>query len=147
MLNHSSSLSAPTGVKLDAVGKIYVADWANYRIRKVDTNRIISTVAGNGVPGFGGDGGPAASASLNLPTDIGVDAKGSLYIADWFNLRVRVVDSSGTINTYAGTGNSGYNGNGLAATATNIFPASVAIDANGVLYVADQTSYRIRKIH
>lgn len=140
-------LSAPTGVKLDIAGNLYIADWANYRIRKVDTNGVISTVAGNGVPGFGGDGGPATAANLNSATDVATDAKGNLYIADFLNLRVRVVDPSGTINTYAGTGAGGYNGNGLAATATNITPSAVATNADGVLYFTDEGSYRVRKVH
>ncbi|HUM04522.1 MAG TPA: hypothetical protein VLT90_03615 [Terriglobales bacterium] len=140
-------LGTPTAVKLDRVGNLYIADWANNRIRKVDTSGIISTIAGIGISGFAGDGGPAISARLSFPTDIAVDAKGKVYIADMFNHRIRIVDPTGTINTYAGTGVSDYNGNSLAATATNVFPAAITTDAKGVVYFSDQGSFRIRKIH
>jgi len=84
---------------------------------------------------------------LNLPLDVGVDAKGNVYIADSSNDRVRVVNSSGTISTLAGTAGGGYNGNGLPATSTNIFPSAVNVSPKGVVYVTDLGSYRVRKIH
>jgi len=137
----------PTAITLDHAGNLYIADWLNQRIRKVNSNGIITTVAGNGTQGFGGDGGPGTSAMLSLPLGMAADAKGNLYIADWSNFRVRIVDPSGTINTYAGTGNYGYNGNNLPATATNMDPAAVATDAKGKVYLADMGSFRVRKIH
>lgn len=141
-----ASLGEPTGLAIDSTGSLYIADWLNNRIRKVDTSGIISTVAGNGIAGFGGDGGPATSAMLFLPLDVAVDRQGDLYIADWVNLRVRVVDRSGTIETVAGSGGSGYNGDGLPATQTNLFPNGLTV-RNGAVYVSDQGSYRIRKVH
>ena len=140
-------LNFPTGLAIDRFGQLYIADWLNYRIRKVDTSGIISTVAGNGIPGFGGDGGPATSAMLSLPADVAVDAKDNFYIADWGNLRVRSVNAAGTIQTYAGTGGFGYNGNNLTANQTTVFPQGLAIGPSGVVYVSDGGSYRVRKIH
>jgi sugar lactone lactonase YvrE len=139
-------LNFPYGVAVDSAGNLYISDWLNQRIRKVDTSGIISTVAGTGIEGFSGDGGPATSAELNLPEDVAVDRSGNLYIADWVNFRVRVVNSAGTINTLAGSGGFGYNGDGLPATQTNLFPLGLAI-SNGVVYVTDQSSYRVRAVH
>jgi sugar lactone lactonase YvrE len=139
-------LFLPNGVAVDSAGNVYISDWLNDRIRKVDTSGIISTVAGTGTSGFGGDGGPATSALISLPEDVAVDNKGNFYIADWTNLRVRVVNPSGTIETLAGSGSSGYNGNNLPAKQTNVFPFGLAVGSNGAVYVADQGSYRVRKI-
>ena len=137
----------PTGIAVDNAGNLYIADWLNNRVRKVDTSGIISTAAGNGTQGFGGDGGPATSAMLSLPSDVAVDAKGNFYIADWINFRVRVVNASGIIQTLAGSGGYGYNGEGLPATQANVFPSGVAVGPNGTVYFADQSSYRVRTIH
>ena len=139
-------LLLPNGLAFDPGGNLYISDWLNYRIRKVDSTGTISTVAGTGQSGFSGDGGPATSAMLNLPYDVVFDSTGHLYIADWINFRVRVVDLSGTINTYAGTGGFGYNGNNLPATQTNVFPSGLALSATDVLYVSDQGSNRVRRI-
>jgi sugar lactone lactonase YvrE len=135
----------PIGVAVDGAGNVYISDWLNYRIRKVDTAGIISTVAGTGTAGFSGDGGPATSAMVSLPTDVAVDAKGNFYIADWDNYRVRMVNSSGTIETMAGTGNFGYNGNNLPANQTNLLPIGLAVASGGV-YVSDNGSFRVREI-
>lgn len=139
-------LGEPTGIAIDNLGDLYIADWLNSRIRKVDPSGIISTVAGDGIYGFGGDGGPATSAMLFLPLDVAADDKGDFYISDWLNHRVRMVNGSGIIETVAGTGNIGYNGDGLPAALTNLFPAGLVI-RNGAVYVSDQDSYRIRRIH
>lgn len=140
-------LFLPTGVSVDREGNLYICDWLNERIRKVDTAGIISTVAGTGAEGYNGDGGPATSATLTLPTDVAVDAKGNFYIADWDNLRVRVVNSSGTIETLVGTGEFGYNGNNLPARQTTVFPFGLAFSPSGDLYVADEGSFRVREVH
>jgi trimeric autotransporter adhesin len=140
-------LFLPNGVTLDAEGNVYISDWLNDRIRKVDTAGIISTVAGNGLEGFSGDGGPATSAMLTLPSDVAVDSRGNLYIADSDNGRVRIVDPSGTIETFAGSGDFGYNGNNLPANQTNLFPTGLAIaNDNDAIYIADEGSFRVRKI-
>ena len=139
-------LALPREIAIDGSGNLYIADWLNNRVRKVDTNGIITTLAGNGVQGFGGDGGPASQAMLDLPSGVAADASGNVYIADWINYRVRVVDSSGTINTFAGSGRYGYNGNDDLATNANMLPESVAVRGEN-LYVIDDSTYRIRKVH
>jgi sugar lactone lactonase YvrE len=139
-------LFIPIGVAVDRAGNLYISDWLNDRIRKVDANGIISTVAGNGVFGFSGDGGPATSAALFEPTDVAVDSRGNIYIADWINFRIRVVDASGTINTFAGSGGFGYNGNDVRASKVNVFPNGIAVRDN-ILYFSDDGTYRIRKVH
>ena len=139
-------LAFPMAVAVDNAGNLYIADWLNNRIRKVDTNGIISTVAGNGLAGFSGDGGPATSAMIWSDLDVAVDTKGNFYIADSSNFRIRMVDASGTIHTLAGSGDEGYNGNALPANATNLFPVAVAVSPAGVVYVTDNGSYRLRKV-
>ncbi len=139
-------LSEPNGVAVDGDGNLYISDWLNNRIRKVGTSGTISTIAGNGTAGFGGDGGPATSAMVNNTEDVAVDARGNLYIADTFNSRIRVVNRAGIIQTLAGTGNFGYNGDGLTAIKTNLDPTSLAI-RNAAVYTSDSASFRVRKIH
>lgn len=141
----SATLSNPQGVAVDSVGNIYIADTYNNRIRKV-SNGIITTVAGNGSPGFSGDGGPATGASLYEPVGVAVDASGNLYIADSANNRIRKV-SSGTITTVAGNGKAAFAGDGGLATAASLsYPAQVAVDSAGNLYIADQNNNRVREV-
>jgi uncharacterized protein (TIGR03437 family) len=141
----NASLDNPTGVAVDSAGNIYIADTANGRIRKV-SGGMITTIAGNSTFGFSGDGGPAASASLNLPAAIAVDSAGNLYIADLANQRIRKV-TNGTITTVAGNGNRGFSGDGGPATSASISgPAGVAVDPVGNLYIADTGNNRIRKV-
>src|SRR5581483_8617362 len=128
----SASLSAPTGITVDPAGNLYIADYANSRIRRVDASSgIISTVAGNGFSGFGGDGGPATGALLAKPEDIAVDANGSLYIADSGNFRIRKVDAaSGIISTVAGNGTFGFSGDGGPATSASLStPTGIRVDS------------------
>lgn len=140
-------LNAPYGVSLDSSGNIYIADTQNAVVRKVDTSGKITTVAGNGMQGFSGDGGLAISASLWAPTRAVMDRNGNLYIADSFNQRIRKVDNAGIITTYAGTGDFGYNGDGIPATSAQLNgPYSVAVDGAGDVYIADSFNYRIRKV-
>jgi sugar lactone lactonase YvrE len=139
-------LGFPMAVAVDKSGNLYIADWLNSRIRKVDTTGIISTVAGTGINGFSGDGGPATSAMIWSALDVAVDTKGNFYIADTSNFRVRKVDSAGTINTLAGSGDAGYNGNALPATATNMFVETVGVSPDGTVYLWDGASYRLRKV-
>ena len=87
----------PSGLAVDGSGNLYIAEYNNHRVRKVDTSGTITTVAGTGVKGFSGDNGPATEARLASPRDVAVDASGNLYISDVTNRRVRKVDSSGMI--------------------------------------------------
>jgi len=143
----SAELYNPGGVAVDSAGNIYIVDSYNQRIRKVDTSGNISTVAGNGTPGYSGDGGAATSAELYDPTGAAVDSAGNIYITDYFNNRIRKVDTSGKISTVAGTGAHGYSGdNGLATSAELYLPSYVAVDSAGNIYVADEGNNRIRKV-
>ncbi len=139
-------LGAPTGICVDSSGNLYIADNYNHRIRKVDANGIITTVAGNGFSGYygySGDGGPATQARLNDPQDICVDSSGNLYIAD--TNRIRKVDTSGIITTIAGNGEYGYSGDGGPAIQAKInFSRGICVDSFGNLYISETN--RVRKI-
>jgi uncharacterized protein (TIGR03437 family) len=143
----SASLKAPEGVAVDTAGNLYIADRDNYRIRKVSTNGIITTFAGNGTQGFSGDGGPALSASLNRPADLAFDNEGNLYVADTDNQRIREITTDGIIRTVAGTGNPNFTGDGgLAISATFRNPSAIAIDPARNIYIADADNNRLRRI-
>ncbi len=143
----AANLANPSGVAVDGTGNLYIADALNRRIRKVATNGIITTVAGNGTVGFSGDGGAATAASLNNPVGVAVDGTGNLYIADALNHRIRKVATNGIITTVAGNGTTSYNGDGGLATAAGLnYTASVVVDGSGNLYIADQGNHRIRKV-
>jgi trimeric autotransporter adhesin len=140
-------LAAPSKVTVDSAGNLYIADLYNHRIRKVTAEGTISTVAGNGKPGFSGDGHLATYAQLNSPIGIAVDSAGNLYIADAANSRIRKVTPEGTISTVAGNGRHDYSGDGgLAIEAQLGEPHGVVVDSVGNLYIADKSSYRICKI-
>jgi uncharacterized protein (TIGR03437 family) len=142
----AAKLNSPYGLAFDSSGNLYIADTSNNRIREVSTSGQITTIAGTGNSGFGGDGGPATSAQLAGPQGVGVDSSGNIYIADTGNNRVRRI-SGGTISTVAGTGVAGSSGdNGPATSATLNGPQGVMADTAGNLYVSDTNSYRIRKI-
>jgi len=141
----SAQLWSPNAVAVDSSGNLYIADVLNNRIRKVTPDGVISTVAGNGTPGFSGDGGPATSAALYCPNGVAVDSSGSLYIADTYDLRIRKVTSAGIISTVAGDGTSGFNGDGGSASSAQLCcPNGVAVDSSGDLYIADTSDHRIR---
>ena len=141
------------GITMDAAGNLYIADCYNHRVRKVDTNGIITTVAGNGTSGFTGDGGSAIEAQIDHPRDVAVDSAGNLYISDSYNHRIRKVDTSGIITTIAGSGPAGsylneYGGDGGLATQAELSqPHGLALDSTGNLYIADSFNNRVRKVH
>jgi hypothetical protein len=145
----SAQLNRPSGVAVDTAGNIYIADYGNSRIRKVDAiTGVITTIAGTGTSGYAGDGGPATSAQLNDPRGVAVDTAGKIYIADTSNNRIRkVTGSPGVITTIAGTGTSGYAGDGGPATTARLnYPSGVAVDTAFNIYIADSDNYRIRKV-
>ena len=142
-----AQLCFPAGVAVDAAGNVYVADNWNHRVRKIDTAGIISTFAGSGVRGFGGDGGPALQARLAYPVAVAVDTAGNVYIADSRNHRIRKINPSGVISTFAGSGVRGFAGDGgLASNARLAQPSGVAADEAGNVYIADSLNHRIRKV-
>ncbi len=146
-----AQLNYAQGVAVDVEGKLYIAEEYAHRIRKVDTNGIITTVAGNGWEGYSGDGGPATQAKICYPLDVAVDAVGNLYIADTGNNRIRKVDTNGIITTVAGNG-TGYGPlqNAPATEAAVKTPKGVAVDAVGNLYIVggdwDYNHNFIRKV-
>ena len=143
----SAELSAPNGVAFDAAGDMFIADSANNEIREVNTNGVISIYAGTGTAGSTGDGGQATSAKLYTPMAIAFNAAGDLFIADYHNNKIREVNTSGVINTIAGTGTGGYTGDGGQATSAELHaPDGLAFDSAGNLYFADSANQVIRKI-
>ncbi len=141
----------PLGITVDGAGNVYFIETSNNQVRKINTSGIITTVAGAATTsgGFSGDGGPAISATLNHPYDLAIDATGNIYIADQNNNRIRMVNTSGIINTIAGyTFAPGFSGDGGPATSAGLSsPKGVDVDASGNVYIADYNNYRIRKIN
>jgi uncharacterized protein (TIGR03437 family) len=143
----AAQLAQPEGLAIDSTGNLYIADAANHRVRMVTPAGIITTIAGNGHPGFGGDNGPAAAAQLNQPYDVALDSSGNLYIADFGNQRVRRIDTSGNITTVAGNGATGSNGDGGPATAALLLgPRNVTLDSAGNLYLSEFNGHRVRMV-
>lgn len=143
----AARLTFPQTIVASATGAIYVADLGNHRVRKVALDGIITTVAGNGSPGFSGDGGPGGGAQLNSPWGLAVDGQEALYIADTDNHRIRKLTADGTLTTIAGNGAPGFAGDNGQALAARLFePAGLALDAAHNLYIADKQNHRVRKI-
>ena len=139
-------LSAPAGSVSDASGNFYFVDEENYRIRKVNSAGIITTIAGTGTPDFGGDGGVATDADM-IPTAVTIDAAGNLYVVDYGNSRIRKISTAGIITTIAGTGIPGYSGDGGPATLARLdTPYYIAINHAGEIVFSDSFGTRIRKI-
>jgi sugar lactone lactonase YvrE len=146
----SASFGDPISLNVDSLDNLYIVDQWFCVIRKVDTSGTISTVAGDGTCGFGGDGGPATSAQLNGPLGVALDSAGNIYIADTFNHRIRKVDTtSGTITTLAGNGTCDFSGDdGPAASAGLCFPTDVGSDIRfGNVFIADNGNLRIRRVN
>ena len=145
----NSQLNNPHGICLDKSGKnLFIADTYNNVIKKVDKNGYITTVAGNGLAGYKGDGGLATAANLNLPYGISTDNNGNLFIADTYNNVIRKVDANGIISTIVGNGNAGFKGDSLNALNANLNqPMGVTTDNYGNLFIADTYNNRIRKVN
>jgi hypothetical protein len=139
----------PVVVSVDAAGDIYVAEWNNHRVSRVNVSTgVVTTVAGNMNPGYSGDGGLAINAQLNSPSGVCLDAAGNIYIADRDNHRIRKVTvSTGIITTVAGNGTAGYLSDGVLAANTRLnYPVGVSLDTNGDIYIADTYNHRVRKV-
>jgi sugar lactone lactonase YvrE len=143
----NAALNAPIGLAVDSTG-VYIADYNNCVIRKVDTTNTITTIAGTGTCGFSGDNGPALSAKLYEPRGLALDNSGNLFIADYANCRVRKLAlAAGTITTVAGSGTCTFGGDGGLATGAGIaYPMGVSVDNAGDLFFSDLNSYRIREV-
>ena len=143
----SARLNSPYGVDVDSDGNVYIADFDNERVRKVDTNRVITTYAGTGIATIDGDGGPAIEAGLHKPMYVYAAPSGDLYIGESNNNRIRLVHDH-NIDTLAGSGQFGYVGDGGAPVfSTWQRPSAMAMDSLGNLWVADRLNRRIRVIN
>ncbi len=146
----AAELQYPWGLAIDDSVNLYIGDANNNCIRKVETSSgLIHTIAGNGTASYSGDGGPATAAEMNNPTGLFVDSYYNLYIADFGNQRVRMVDQpNGIINTIAGNGVINFYGDGGPATAAELdYPEAVAVDKTGNIYIVDEDNNRVRMIN
>jgi hypothetical protein len=152
-----ASFLRENSIEFDDQGNMFVADEDNHRVRKIDRRGVITTVAGTGVPGYSGDGGPATRAQLNQPSGIEVDSRGNLFISDRSNHRIRWVRPDGTITTLAGNGIGGHQGqiwrvlhgygdDGPPLNASLSHPRHLALDGKGDLYIVDGGNDRVRII-
>ncbi|WP_086055668.1 NHL repeat-containing protein, partial [Protofrankia coriariae] len=144
----AAQLANPGSVAVTDDGRVYIADTDNNRVRRVDSDGVITTVAGTGAPGYSGDDGPATAAQLARPGGLAADTAGNLYIADNANNRIRRVSSDGVITTVAGTDEAGYSGDGGPATAARLCePNGLGLDATErLLYITDNCNDRIRRV-
>ena len=144
----AAEINTPYGVAVDLIGNVYFTDEINNRIRKIDTFGVITTIAGNGTPGFFGDTGPATLAQLYSPRGIAVDGSGNVFFSDYGNSRIREITPSGMIYTFAGNGLATFSGDGGLAYAAGLnFPWGLAIDGAGNMFIADQVNCRVRKVN
>lgn len=142
-----ANLSGFQQVQKDQNGNVIFADTFNHVVSRLNPDGTLTVVAGNGLAGFSGEGGPAGSASLRFPTDVVADTAGNLYIYDSLNYRIRRVAADGTISTYAGNGTPGYSGDNGPAAQAQIQPyGKLAIDSSGNLYLTDGIDSVIRRV-
>ena len=144
----NTPLRYPWGVAQDASGKVYIADERDNRILMIDTSGSIHAIAGTGLAGFSGDGGPASKAAFDSPRSLALDGKGGLYVTDYNNSRVRMINlTTGIINTVVGNGKYQYSGDGGPATMAGVDVTDIAVDSAGNVYIADFYNNRIRKVN
>ncbi|MEI8279022.1 MAG: T9SS type A sorting domain-containing protein [Bacteroidota bacterium] len=149
ILANTAKINGPLGVEINSIGDIYIADYNNSRIRKVDhASGIITTIAGTGVGGYNGDNIAANTAQLNYPSFLMFDTLDDLFINDYNNNRIRKISTGGIISTVAGNGSPGYNGDNILATNAQIHTnnAGFFVDVTGNIFIADFLNYRIRKV-
>ena len=143
----SARLRWPVGLAIGRDGSVYIADYANHRVRRVAPDGVITTVAGTGAKGSGGDGGPAVAAQLDSPAGLAVGSDGTVYVSEFGGDRVRAISPAGTISTVAGTGAPGGDGDGgPAGAATLQEPIGLALSRRGDLHIADSANHRVRRI-
>jgi len=141
-------LNYPMGLAHDNSGNLFILDWYNYRVRKVNAAGIITTIAGNGINDYTGDGGPATNAALYAPYAITCDGSGNVFFGQFHNYVIRKIDASGIITTIAGNGSAGFSGDGGPATLAKMGEIyGLATDNSGNLYIADYDNNRIRKVN
>ena len=144
----SAGFNFITDIVLDVIGNLYVCDQSHNRIRKIDTSGIVTTVVGNGIGGYNGEGMPATDAQINYPSCLTFDAAGNMYFGDLNNNRIRKVSTSGTISTFVGNGSWVYSGDGGQATDAGITnPYGIAVDAAGNMYFTDSYFGYVRKVN
>jgi len=144
----NAQLNFPYGLALDSAGNVYVADLGNQRVRRISPDGVITTVAGTGRKASSPDGAAPTDTSLLSPRNVAVDAAGNLYIAEFEGHRVRKLTPDGKLSTVAGTGVAGWSGDGSRAPAAQIdYPAGMAFDRAGALYVADSGNNAVRKLY
>jgi len=142
-----AQLNLPEGLAVDSGGIVYIADTGNNVVRKVTTDGVITTIAGNGTAGYSGDGAAATGAQLNSPEGVAADGAGNVYISDTKNSVIRSVTAAGIIATVAGNGTRGFSGDGGPGTSAQLnMPAGIAVDSAGNLYIADSGNSAIRKL-
>ncbi|MFI5150911.1 MAG: NHL repeat-containing protein [Bacteroidia bacterium] len=143
----SASLNFPSAITVDAKGNVYFTEPMDHKIRKINTDGTITTIAGNGKSGYSGDGGPALQASMNNPAQLCADKEGNIFVADQENSAIRKITPSGIISTIAGNGTKGFEGDGGSPLKAKLNkPAAVLVDSKGTIYIADQGNDGIRKI-
>jgi sugar lactone lactonase YvrE len=142
-LGKRAAFAYPAGVAVDRRGNLFVADTGNHRIRKIDPDGQVTTLAGNGQPGYAD--GIGTAAQFHFPLGVTIDEEGNVYVADRSNRRIRKIDANATVSTFAGSGISGLV-DGPGATAQFTSPAGILVDKTGSIYVSDLRSPNVRKI-
>ena len=143
----AARLNYPTGVAVDRDGNVYVADLLNHRIRRIDPDGTITTVAGTGRPGLSDAGGRATAVAIWSPSDVDVDADGNVYFVESPISRVRMIDGDGVLRTVAGTGRPGRAADGEPAATASLFNvADVAVTPDGTVFLAEYGNHRVLRI-